>query len=98
MITRALSVLTQRTTDNFRVARNVEQDREKGTLAPRARHCQLAGFGQPRLSQPDTAKQILKARIITDGIEERMHFEPLQNAFLSLIRSLKPHERLVIVT
>ena len=75
----------------------MNEDREKGTLAPRARHCQLAGFGQPRLSQPDTAKQILKARIIADGIEEWMHSEPLQNAFLSLIGSLKPHERLVIV-
>jgi hypothetical protein len=41
--------------------------------------------------------QVLEARIIAHGVKERVHFDPLQNAFLLLVGPLKPGKRLVIV-
>ena len=34
--------------------------------------------------------QVLEARIIAHGVKKRVHFDPLQNAFLLLVGPLKP--------
>jgi len=43
-------------------------------------------------------EEVLESRIIAHRIKERMHSEPLQNAFALLVRAFKPYKRLVIVT
>jgi hypothetical protein len=47
--------------------------------------CGLSG-----LVKPDAALQVLEARVAANRVKERMDFDPLQYAFLLLIRPLEP--------
>jgi hypothetical protein len=52
--------------------------------------CVRSSAGRVWLIEADAALQILEARIITHRVEERVDFDPLQNAFLFLVSPLKP--------
>jgi hypothetical protein len=63
---------------------------EAGEVASNARKLKIRSYVPKRLIEPDAVLQVLEARIIAHGVKKRVHFDPLQNAFLLLVGPLKP--------
>ena len=69
-----------------------QSDKRSLPRSPPTLRARLAG-----LVKADAVEEVRETRVAAHRIKERMYFQPLQNAFPFAVRSLKPHERLVIV-
>src|SRR5258708_7136352 len=65
---------------------------------PRIPGTHNVNFSRACLAEADAVDQVLKARIVTEGIKVRMNLKPLQNVRVLLVTLFKPSKCLLLVT
>src|SRR5262249_32662119 len=65
---------------------------------PRPSRPLISALCLPCLIQSYAVQQILEARIASDGIEERMEFDPLENIGVFCVSSLSPLKHTIVVS